>query len=76
MTSYDYITFDPVGFYPNNYHSRVITFKNLHEYIFLIEILAEVEIFLRENYNGRNRRKLIKIYKITSYFEYFLNNWK
>lgn len=30
----------------------------------IIEILAEVEIFLRENYNGRNRRKLSKIYKI------------
>lgn len=30
----------------------------------IIEILAEVEIFLRENYNGRNRKKLKKIYQI------------
>ena len=30
----------------------------------IIEILAEIEIFLRENYNGRNKRKLSQIYKI------------
>ncbi len=63
MTSYDYITFDPVGFYPNNYHSRVITFKNVQEYKFLKEIKAEAYTNLGNDGPSIDDPVIIKYYQ-------------
>ena len=41
MTSYDYITFDPIGLFQRNRFSKIVSLKNTLQYKFLKELTVE-----------------------------------